>query len=235
MHCITQPVPNYRWAGLRAVTALLTCPSPKRDLLHHLGLRLLLTPVAGTGGIWQQGWKVQRGGLHRKWEEKGTAGWSSFEISQRLSQLTVCLCSTHCRILHYLFDFTYSFRFIISLYLWYNLSQGHIHESRIWMIHVHPYSQSSNLLQLKLSDKVFREKRHPDIHIVMHLKHQHICNHLSRWHKNVYLCPFCFDKEITIISHYEVFHSFIEKHIEMYVIICIFQLPLIKDHITYVW
>lgn len=99
MHCVTQPVPNYRRVGLHAITASLTCPSPKRNPLHRLHLGLLLTPVAGTGGVWQQGSKVQRGGMHRKWEEKATAGWSSFEISQQLSQLTVRLCSTHCRIL----------------------------------------------------------------------------------------------------------------------------------------
>ena len=184
-HCVTQPVPNYRRVRLHAITASLTCPSPKRNPLHCLHLGLLLTPVAGTGGARQQGWKVQRGGMHRKWEEKATARWSSFEISQQLSQLTVCICSTHCRILCYLFNFTYSFRFITSLYLWYNLSQGHIHESHIWVIHVHPYSKSSKLLQLKLSNTVLREKRGLNIHIMMHLKHQHICNHLSRWHKDV--------------------------------------------------
>lgn len=129
-----------------------------------------------------------------KYLNLSTAGWSSSEISQWFSQLTVRLSSTHCRILHYLFDFTYSFRFIISLYLWYNLSQEHIHESCIWMIHVHPYSQSSKLLQLKLSYKVLRDKRHPDTLIMMHLKHEHICSHLSRWHKGVFLCSFCFEK-----------------------------------------
>lgn len=39
------------------------------------------------------------------------------------------LHSAQCRILHYLLDLSYSLKFITHQYLWYNLYQGHIHES----------------------------------------------------------------------------------------------------------
>lgn len=100
-----------------------------------------------------------------------------------------------------------------------------IHFQLFWF---HPYSQSWKLLQLKLSNKILKEKRGPNICIMMHLKHQHMCNKLSRWLKDAYLCQFCLDKEITVIYYYRILHSFVEKHTVLYVILYIFQLPLLR-------
>lgn len=134
---------KHRQAGQCPITASLACPSPRP--LVPLSSQTLLTPDADTAGTWHRVLKAQRGGMHSKWEENATAGWSSFEISQPFSQLTAGLHSTQCRILHYLFDLIYSLKFIMHQCLSYNLFQGHIHESCIQMTHVHPYSQNSKL------------------------------------------------------------------------------------------
>lgn len=231
MHCVAQPVPNYRRAGLHAITALLTCPSPK-TFVASFGSQTSAYTSCWHWWYMAARMKSPKGRNAQKEVREGhsrVVHFWDFLLAFSINSTSLFYS------LHYLFDFTYSFSFIIHLSLWYSLSQGRTHGSCTWMIHVPPYSQSSKFLQLKQSDNVLREKRPPDIRIRMRLKHQHVCNHLSRWHKEVYLCPFCFDKEISIISHYEVFHSFIEEHTEMYVIIYKFQLPHIKGHITYIW
>lgn len=125
--------------------SIIGLSKPKKRPLVPLGSQTLLTAVADTAGTWHKVLQVQRGGMHSKWEENATAGWPSSEISQPFSQLTAGLHSTQGTTLRYLFDLTYSLKFIVHQHLWYNLYQGHIHESCIQMIHVHPDSQSSKL------------------------------------------------------------------------------------------